>query len=85
MHNPGGLGSGNFLLPPFGAVGWCIVEMEVDTLKRLPIFVVAEIPFDIRQDRCAKEFLIVPHPGRQRKKTMDARRRPNSGNRTFLV
>jgi hypothetical protein len=44
---------------------------------------VAEIPFDVRQNKCTKELRIVPHPGRQSKKTVDAEPRPNNGNQAF--
>jgi hypothetical protein len=50
--------------------------MEGDTSKRLPA--VAEIPFDVRQNRRIKEFRIVPHPDRQKKKTVDAGRRSDN-------
>jgi hypothetical protein len=42
--------------------------MEVDTSKRLRTLAVAEIPFDVRQNRCTKEVRIVPHLGKQSKK-----------------
>jgi hypothetical protein len=28
------------------------------------VLAIAEIPFDIRQNRCAKELCIIPHSGR---------------------
>jgi hypothetical protein len=64
-------------------VSWCIIEIEVDTSKRLPTLAVAEIPFDVRQNRCTKELRIVPHPGGQGKKTMGAVRRPNNAHQAF--
>jgi hypothetical protein len=85
MHDPGGFGSANFLPPQFGVASWCILEMEVDTMKRLLVFAVAEIPFNVRQNRCTKKLPVVPHPGRQSKKTVDAGLRPNHGNQTFLT
>jgi hypothetical protein len=56
MHDPGGFGSGNSLPQPFGIVSWRIFEMEVDTSKRLPTLGIAEIPFDVRQNRRTKNF-----------------------------
>jgi hypothetical protein len=46
--------------------------MEVDISKRLPILVVAEIPFGVRQNGCIEELRIVSHPGRQSRKTVGA-------------
>jgi hypothetical protein len=83
MHESGGFGSGNFLPRPFGIVGWCIIEMEVATSKRLPTLAIAEIRFDVRQNRCIKELLIMPHPDRQSKKTVAAGCRPNHGSQRF--
>jgi hypothetical protein len=57
--------------------------MEVDTSKRLLTFALAEIPFDVRQNGWDKELRIVPHPGRQSKKTVDTGRRPNNGSQAF--
>jgi hypothetical protein len=74
MHDPGGFGSGNFLPRPFGVVSWCIIEMEGNTLKGPFVLAVSEIPFDVRYDRGTKELGIIPHPGRQSKKTVDAGR-----------
>jgi hypothetical protein len=85
MHDPGGFGSGNLLLRPFGVVGWCIIEMEADTSKRIPTLAVSEIPFDVRQDRYTKELPVALHPSRQSKKIMDAERQLNNGNQAFLV
>jgi hypothetical protein len=59
--------------------------MEVDTSKRFPTLALAEIPFDVKQDRGTKELRILPHPGRQSKKTVDAGGRPNNGSQAFLV
>jgi hypothetical protein len=84
MHDPGGFSLGNFLPGPFGIVSWCIIEMEIDTSKHLPMLAVARIPFDVRQNRCTKELRIAPHPGRQSKRTVDAKGRPNNGNQAFL-
>jgi hypothetical protein len=85
MYDPAGFRPGNFLPRPFGIVSWCVIEMEVDASNRLPILAMAEIPFDIPQNRCAKELCIIPHSGRQSKKTVDAGRRPNNGNEALLV
>jgi hypothetical protein len=85
MHDPGGLASGNFMRRVFGVVSWCMAEMDGDTSKRLPVLAVAEISFDVTQNRCAKELCILPHPGRQSTKIVDAGRRPNNGNQAFLV
>jgi hypothetical protein len=49
-----------------------MIEMEVDTSKRLPMLAVAEILFDVRQNRCIEELRIVPHPGRESRKTLEA-------------
>jgi hypothetical protein len=54
MHDRDGSGSGNFLPRPFGVVSYCIIEIKVDTSKSLPMLAVAEIPFDIKQNRCTK-------------------------------
>jgi hypothetical protein len=51
IHNPGGLGSGNCLLRLYSVVSWCTVEMGVDTSNRLLMLAVAEIPFDVRQNK----------------------------------
>jgi hypothetical protein len=59
--------------------------MEVETWKRFPAFAVAEILFDVKQNRRRKELCIVPHPGRENKKTVDVGRGPNNGNHAFLV
>jgi hypothetical protein len=80
MYDPAGFRLGNFLPRSFGIVSWCVNETEVGTSKRLPMLAIADIPFDIRQNRCAKELCIIPHSGRQSKKTVDAGRRPNNGN-----
>jgi hypothetical protein len=62
-----------------------MIEMEGDASKRFPTHAIAEIPFDVRQNRCTKEPRIITHPGRQNKKIVNAGRRPNNGNQTFLV
>jgi hypothetical protein len=59
--------------------------MEVDTSRGLSTLAIAEILFDVRQNRCTKELRIVPHPDRQSKKSMDAGRRPNNGNQAFSL
>jgi hypothetical protein len=64
----------------FGILSWRIIEMELDTSKRLPMLAAAEIPFNVKQNRSTKDLRIVPHLGRQNKKTVDARRRPNNEN-----
>jgi hypothetical protein len=84
MHDPVGFGSGNFLPRPFGVMSSHIIEMEIDTSKRLPPFAVAEIPFDVRQNRCTKELRFVLDRGSQSKKIVDAGSRLNNGNRTFF-
>jgi hypothetical protein len=84
-QDPSGFDSGHFLSRPFGIVSWRSIEMEVGTLKRLPTLALAEIPFDVRQNRCTKEFRIAPHPGRQSKKSVDARCQPNIGNQALLI
>jgi hypothetical protein len=43
------------------------------------------IRFDVRQNRCTKELLVVPHPGRQSKTTIDAGSEPNDGNQALLA
>jgi hypothetical protein len=80
MHNHRHFGSGHFSPQQLGVVGWCIIEMERDTSKRLPTLAVASIPFDVRQNRCTNELRITLHPGRQNKKTVDAEPRRNNGN-----
>jgi hypothetical protein len=64
MHDPGDFGLGDFLPRPFGVVTWCIAEMEGDTSKRLPTPAIAEILFDVTQNKCTKELRIVQYPGR---------------------
>jgi hypothetical protein len=44
---------------------------------------IAEIPFDVRQNRCTKELRIGSHPGRQSKKIVDAGVRAN--NRNYIL
>jgi hypothetical protein len=83
MHNSGAFGSDNLLPRPFSVVSWCIIEREVNILKRLPTLAIAEIPFVIRRGRCTKELPLVPHPGRQSSSIMDAGRRSNNGNEVF--
>jgi hypothetical protein len=83
MHDDGGIGSGNSLLRAFGVVGCRMIEMEGDTWKRLSPLVVAEIPFDVRQNQCAKELRILSHPDKQNKKIIRAGHRPNNGNQNF--
>jgi hypothetical protein len=61
------------------------MEMEAETPKSLPRLAIAEIPFNIKQNGCTKEFRIVLRSGRQSRKIMDARSRPNNGNDTFLA
>jgi hypothetical protein len=85
MHGDSGCGPGNFLPRTIGAVSWCILEIEVDTSKPLPMLAIAEISFDIRQSKHTKELRIIPYPGRQSKKTLDAGRRPNNENQAFMV
>jgi hypothetical protein len=63
MHDPGGFDSGNFLPRQFGVVSWCVIEMKIGVSKRLPTLAVAEIPFDVRQNRCAKQLRIASNPG----------------------
>jgi hypothetical protein len=63
MHDPGGFSLGNFLPQPFGVVNWRIMEMELDTSKHLPTLAAAEVPFDVRHNRCTKEARIILHPG----------------------
>jgi hypothetical protein len=46
--------------------------MELDVSRRLPALVVAEIPFDVRQNGCIKELCILPHPSSQSKNTVNA-------------
>jgi hypothetical protein len=75
-----GFGSDNFLPRPIGVVSWCIIEMEGDTSKRLPILAVAEIPFDIRIDAQRNS---APHRDGQSMKIVDSGRRPNNGNQAF--
>jgi hypothetical protein len=58
--------------------------MEVNASKRLAMLAIAEIPFDIRQNRCAKKLCIIPHFSRQGKKTVDAGRRPSNGNEALF-
>jgi hypothetical protein len=65
MHDPGGFVSGNFSRRLFGVASWRIIEMEMGTSKRLPTLAVAEVPFNVRQNKCTKELRIVPHLGRQ--------------------
>jgi hypothetical protein len=50
MHGPGDFGSGNFLPQSFGGMSWWIVEIDIDTSKRLLALAVTEIPFDVRTD-----------------------------------
>jgi hypothetical protein len=83
MHNPSGFGSDNVLPRPFGFVNWCIIEMEVEASKRLLTLAVAEIPFNARQNRTDAQKNSASHPGRQSKETLDAGRRPNTGNQAF--
>jgi hypothetical protein len=83
MDDPGGFGSGNLLPRPFSLVSWCIFQMEGVTSKRLPSIRVAEIPFDVRQNRYTKELRIVPHPCRQSKKIVDARLQNNGKQALF--
>jgi hypothetical protein len=85
MRGPGAFGSGSFSPRPLGVVSWCIIAIERDTSKCFPTLPVAEIPFDVRQNRCTKELRIVPYPGTQNKKTVDARRRANNGPQALLV
>jgi hypothetical protein len=85
MYEPGAFGSGNFLPQPLGIVSWGILEMEVDTSKRLPAVANAKIPFDVKQNRYTNELRIVPHPGGQSEKTLDAGRRFNHGSHAFLL
>jgi hypothetical protein len=84
MHDLGGFGFGDFLPRPFDIVSWCIIEIERNTLKRLLPPTVADISFDVMQNKYTKEICIVPHPGRQNKKTVNAGRRPNNANQEFL-
>jgi hypothetical protein len=59
--------------------------MAIDTSNSLLTLAVAEIPFDVRHNKCTKELRIAPHPGGQNKKTADAGCRPNNGNQAFLL
>jgi hypothetical protein len=83
MHDSGGFGSGKSLPWTFCIVSWCIIEMEIDTLNRPRTLAVAEIPFSVRQNRYTKELRVVPHLGRQSKKTVDTGRQPNTRNLAF--
>jgi hypothetical protein len=35
-------------------MSWCFIEMEVDSSKYLLMLAVAEIPFDVKQNKCTK-------------------------------
>jgi hypothetical protein len=85
MNDLGGFGSGNFWPRLCGVGSWCILEMEVDTSESLPTLAIAVIVFNVTQNSCTKELFIVPHPGRQSQKTMDAGHLPNIGNRSFWL
>jgi hypothetical protein len=85
MGNPVGFGLGDFHLRPLGIVSWYIIQMHINASKPLSALAVAEVPLDIRKNRCAKELCVIPHPGRQCKKTVDAGRRPNSGHQALFA
>jgi hypothetical protein len=48
--------------------------MQIDASKPLSVLAVAEVPLDMRKNRCTKELCVMPHPGRQSKKTLDTGR-----------
>jgi hypothetical protein len=39
----------------------CVIEIKVGTSKHLPPLAVAEMTFDVRQNRCTKELGVLPH------------------------
>jgi hypothetical protein len=85
IGNQFGFDLGNFLPRPFGIVRWRIVQMQIDASKCLSAPAIADIPFDIRKNRSAKELCVIPRPHRQCKKTVDARRRRTFEHKTFFA
>jgi hypothetical protein len=85
MDNHFGFGSGNSLPGPFRVVSGRIIQVQPDASRRLSALAVAEVPLTIRKNRFAKELCVIPHPGRQCKKTMGAGRRANYGHQAFLT
>jgi hypothetical protein len=61
----------------------CIIQVAEHISKGLPTFAIAEISFDVRQNKCTKE--LASHPGRQSNKAVDAGCLPTKGNLAFLV
>jgi hypothetical protein len=45
-------------------MSWFIIHMQIDASKRLSALAVAEVPLDIRKNRCPKELCVIWHPGR---------------------
>jgi hypothetical protein len=78
-------GSGNLISRRFGNVDRCIIEMQINASKRPSAIAAAEVPLDIRKNKYAKELCVIPHPGKQCKKTMDAGPPPSYVHQPFLL